>query len=626
MVEIGNPKLGAVMMSGNEAMARGALEAGVRFCTAYPGTPSTEIMESLIAASDQWKIYTEWSTNEKVALEAAVGASWMGIPALCSMKSLGLNVAADFLLNINLSGTGPGGLVIIVCDDPQGHSSSNEQDSRFYAKAAYLPLIEPSSCQDAKDVIPFAFAISQRYEVPVIVRSTTRLSHSRALVQTGKLTKRVEGSRQALPERLYNVPHPHRKHQELDAKMSEIHREFEQSEFNSVKEGVDSETVIIASGVGYRYVLEALDLLDIKSVDAVKLVTTYPEPQKSMLKWTRDKKRILFVEEVDPFIEDQILALFAEFELSGPAFYGKRTGAVPFSGELNTDIVMRAVACAAEVDNDNTENGKQEEREKAKSLLIPRPLTFCAGCTHRNVYWAIKKVKKRIKENILVAGDIGCYSLGVFYDETMETMQAMGSGIGVANGLGQLHRYGLNSKVIAVAGDSTFFHSCIPALVNARHKNANLTFLVLDNKTTAMTGFQAHPGAKQGIRNDTMVSIRSIVEAIGPDLLVEVDGTEIQEITKAIQSAIETGGLKVILIDSVCRLEDKTRSSVEVFVDDEKCQGSKCKICVSDFGCTALSWDLEKDRATIITHTCVHCGACIAVCPHGAIEGRNLDE
>ncbi|MGY5852959.1 MAG: indolepyruvate ferredoxin oxidoreductase subunit alpha [Candidatus Thorarchaeota archaeon] len=630
MVDIGSLDLGTIMMSGNEAIARGALEAGVRFCTAYPGTPSTEIMEALIAVSEAQGIYTEWSTNEKVALEAAAGASWMGVPALCSMKSLGLNVAADFLLNVNLSGTGPGGLVIVVCDDPQGHSSSNEQDSRFYAKSAYLPLIEPSTCQDAKDVIPFAYDISQRYGVPVIVRSTTRLSHSRALVHTGKLEKSTSKLKQTLPEGLYNVPHPDRRHQELDEKRSEIHREFEASLFNSVRAGVDSDTVIIASGVGYRYALEAIELLGVTSVDIVKLVTTYPMPLIPLLDWTRDKKRVLFIEEVDPFVEEQALALFAELELADSnfptSFHGKRDGTVPFSGELNTDIAMRAVARIVEISNEVQEDDKQEERKKAKSLLIPRPLTFCAGCTHRNVYWAIKKIKKRMKENILVAGDIGCYSLGVFYDVTMETMQAMGSGIGVGNGLGQLHKFGMNSKVIAVAGDSTFFHSCIPALVNARHKNANLTFLVLDNKTTAMTGFQTHPGAKHGIENDTSVSIRKIVDAIDPDLLVDVDGTDIDELTNVIQSAVGAEGLKVVLIDSICRLEEKTRPAFEVFIDDEKCQGSKCKICVSDFRCTALSWDTERDRATIIEHTCIHCGACIAVCPHGAIQGRDLDE
>ncbi|MHA1637047.1 MAG: hypothetical protein ACTSUB_03430, partial [Candidatus Thorarchaeota archaeon] len=338
-----NPERKESLMSGNEALARGALEAGIGFCTSYPGTPSTEIATTLMKDAAKYNIYVEWSTNEKVALEACAGASWLGVPSLCTMKSLGLNVAADFLLNVNLSGTGPGGLVLIVCDDPRGHSSSNEQDSRFYAKAALLPLLEPSTCQMAKDIVPYAFDISKKHQIPVLIRSTTRLSHSRALVEVGEIPKRDWKVSERLPENLYNIPNPHLKHGELDDIKSEVASDFETSGLNNLSKGEDADILIIASGVGHRYVLEAVELLNITSVDVANLVTTYPLPDTIILEWMNGKKKILFIEEINPFIEEQVLALIAELELGPFDIYGKRNGAVPWYGELNTDIVKGAI-------------------------------------------------------------------------------------------------------------------------------------------------------------------------------------------------------------------------------------------------------------------------------------------
>ncbi len=616
----------AKLLSGNEAIAYGAMEAGVAFCTSYPGTPSTEIMETLMVNAEAFALYTEWSTNEKVALEASAGASWMGIPSICSMKSLGLNVAADFLLNLNLSGSGPGGLVIVVCDDPRGHSSSNEQDSRFYAKAAKLPLIEPTDCQEAKDVMPFAFELSRRHQIPIIVRSTTRLSHSRGLVRLGDIEKHKIQANPSIPDNLFNVPNPHIKHKDLDEKLGDVLREFENSEFNSCSEEDGSNLIIIASGIGYRYAMEAIEILGINSTRVVKIVTTYPLPEKIIQDWWNGNKKILFIEEIDPFVEEQVLAIFAEFEwlnsVKEPVeFYGKRNGFVPFYGELNTDIVVDSIAKVLDIQmpfRDDVGNARKE----AKDLLIERPLTFCAGCTHRNVYYAIKRVKHRLKDKIIVAGDIGCYSLGVFYDQTMDTMQAMGSGIGVATGLGQLQRFDQDNKILAVAGDSTFYHSCIPGLINARHKNADLTFLILDNSTTAMTGFQEHPGSATQSKNSKIVSIAKIVKAIEPDLFEEVNSEEIDSLIDSIHRAVDQPGLKVLHLKGICRLEAARSESIirKVEIDTGNCKGSTCKICVSDFGCTGLRWINEDDRPEIVDHICIHCGACISVCPNNAIR------
>jgi len=608
------------IMSGNEAIAHGALEAGVGFVASYPGTPSTEIVTNLLRVADELDIHVEWSTNEKVAMEAAAAASWVGIPALCSMKSLGLNVASDFLLNLNLSGSGKGGLVIVVCDDPRGHSSSNEQDSRFYAKAAKIPMFEPSSYQEAKDVTRAAFLLSQKYQVPVLIRSTTRLSHSRGLVRKGDISK-IKKKAGALQERLYNVPTPHLRHRDLLEKMENVALEFESSGFNQITNIKENRLLVITSGISSLYSQEAIQALTSENVGHMNIVTTYPLPKKILLDVMQRTDRILFVEENDPFIEDEIRSLSAELEET-PHFYGKRTGHIPRYGEMNTDIVLNAIAKLT----GQEDSLKQESR--SSDLLVERPLTFCAGCTHRNFYWAIRTVKKRLGGKLVVAGDIGCYSLGVFYDEAMDTMQAMGSGIGVASGLGQLKKFRFDSKVVAVAGDSTFFHACLPGLINARHKNADLTFVILDNATTAMTGFQTHPGSESQTKSMNRVQIEGLVKAVEPDFYAVGDATDIKSLADLLHSTVKKMGLKVLLLDSICRLEEVKRKSGQVSVtsvtiDRELCKGEKCKICARDFGCPALSWDAEEKYPVVLEHVCVLCGACIAVCPHNAIvEGE----
>lgn len=603
------------LMSGNEAIAQGAVEAGIGFCASYPGTPSTEITSTLYRLAHEHDIYVEWSVNEKVALEAAAGASWAGIPSISAMKSLGMNVASDFLLNLNLSGSGDGGLVIVVCDDPRGHSSSNEQDSRFYAKAAQLPLLEPSTYQEAKEVVPYAVQLSQEFEVPVIIRSTTRLSHSSGLVNLGVVPKRNWSP--SLPKRvLYNVPNPHLKHRDLLEKMKEISKKFMHSKWNKVPSVKDTGLLIVTSGVCHRYSKEAIQILEAENVDTLNIVTTYPMPENLITDSLKKARSILFVEEVDPFIEDEVRSLVAEGNEQFK-FYGKRDGSLPAFGEMTTDIIIDALAKIV---------GKKTERKKVTypHYLAARPLTFCAGCTHRNFYWALRKVRKRMGDNLFVAGDIGCYSLGVFYDESMNSMQAMGSGIGVASGLGQLERFGLDGKIVAVAGDSTFFHACLPGLVNARHKNADMTFVILDNATTAMTGFQTHPGSKHQEGRLHRIAIEDIVTAIHPDYFAKGDANNIPELIDLLHATIKKRGLKVLLLDSICQLEEARKSLLDthtrIIIDYDFCRGEKCRICASDFGCPAIGWNSVIGQPIILDNLCIQCGACIDICPHNAIK------
>ncbi|MBD3407809.1 MAG: hypothetical protein GF411_16945 [Candidatus Lokiarchaeota archaeon] len=606
------------LMSGNIAFARGSISAGIGFCTGYPGTPSTEIIETLMLYQSKTNNIIEWAVNEKVALEAAAGASWMGIPSVCVMKSLGLNVASDFLLNLNLSGTGTGGLVIIVCDDPKGHSSSNEQDSRFYAKAANIPLLEPSTPQEAYDVMDFALKLSQDFQIPVLIRSTTRLSHSSALVKTENISSGKWIAHQNLPKGLYNVPHPDLRHLDLLGRIEKIREQFNSFTLNTIP--IDwNDIVIISTGVCQKYVEEAQLYIE-EAVSLLGLVTTFPLPDKLVRQALEEAKTIIFFEETDSFVEDEFRAI-ASTQDHTCRIEGKRTNLVPAHGEMNVDVVLESLREFVTLMKQPT---MPEGIHDAEKHLISRPLTFCAGCTHRNVFYALSRVRKRLKGNLIVTGDIGCYSLGVFYNDVLESMQAMGSGIGTASGIGQLSKFGLESKVVSVAGDSTFFHACIPALIDARHHNADLTFLILNNATTAMTGFQSHPGSMKIGEMKHMVRIPDIVQSIKPDVFTRIDSTDVSQLTDLIYSTIKESGLKVLLLDGVCRLEEKRRQkqgdASRIIVKSELCRGTDCKICVRDYGCTAITWNKQTEKAEILQYQCVRCGSCISVCPHGAIE------
>jgi indolepyruvate ferredoxin oxidoreductase alpha subunit len=615
---------------GNEAMARGAIEAGVQVCAAYPGNPSSEIIGSLSQVGERLGIYVEWSVNEKVALEVAAAASFAGLRGLSAMKQNGLNVASDFLFNLNLSGS-KGGLVLVVCDDPSALSSSNEEDSRAFAKLGDLPLLEPATFQEAKEMVRWAFDLSEDLGLPCLVRSVTRVSHARGNVQLDELPKtrrmaHFDTSRPILP-----VPVP-ATHRALHEKLKKARERFERSPFNVYRGPERPELLVVTSGAGWMYSVEALVNLGLEGrVGIVKVGTTWPLPEDFLVEQLGRSDRILFVEEVDPFLENNVKALCAQRggDLGGKAFLGKASGALPDLGEMTPDIVTKAVQAALEVSHTPRPAAYAREAAEAASIFAPfRQLGFCAGCPHRATYWAIKQALVMDGRDGFVLGDIGCYALGFgpagFFQ--LRTLHAMGSGAGLANGFGQLGRFGLHQPVLAVCGDSTFYHAAIPALVNARYNMADFVMLILDNSATAMTGFQPHPGTGRSAMGQEVpaIDIAAVCAALGVPVQVE-DPFRVRETTEAIHRLLqERNGVRVLVLRQECALVRGKREKAvhRMRVDQALCLGQACgcnRLCTRVFKCPGLVWDPGTGKARIDEAICTACGVCADICPQGAI-------
>ncbi|MEE8372758.1 MAG: thiamine pyrophosphate-dependent enzyme [Dehalococcoidia bacterium] len=616
-----------VLMMGNEAIARGAIEAGVDFCAAYPGTPSSEIPESLARVAEHFGLYAEWSTNEIVALEAATAASLAGLRAIVAMKQNGVNVCADFLMTVNLSGT-KGGLVIAACDDPSAISSSNEQDSRNFARFADLPLLEPATFQEAKDMTKWAFELSEKIGLPCILRSVTRISHSRGNVELGEIPERT---RTAHFEGAYIsgafVPI---QHSALHQKLAQAQEEFESSEFNWYAGPEDARFVVMTSGSGWLYSREAVAALGLENeVGILKLGTTWPLPERYVIEHLKRAKEVLIVEETDPFLEQNVKVLLAEQPETQDRIevYGAKSGHLPGFGDINQDKVARALATIKGLEyRTRDEQYAKKAGELALPGLPPRMPTFCPGCPHRASLWAIKAALKLDGRNGFVTGDIGCYSLGAgpagFWQ--LKTLHCMGAGTGLASGFGQLGRFGFDQPVVAVCGDSTFFHAAIPGLINARFNNSNVLMVVLDNGGTAMTGFQPHPSSGRDAvgKPAPVVEIEEICKAIGVDVAVR-DPFEVDQAIEDLYDMLQNDGAKVMVFRRRCYLvEAKEKGKRRVYVNAEKCIGDDCgcaRFCSRVFNCPGLIWDHDAQRARIDEVVCTGCGVCATLCPRGAI-------
>jgi indolepyruvate ferredoxin oxidoreductase alpha subunit len=639
MSKLLSPAKTEVLLMGNEAIARGALEAGVSVVSGYPGTPSSEVIERLSEVARERKLYVEWSTNEKVALEVAAAASFSGLRSMCVMKQNGVNVASDFLLHLSSSGT-RGGIVLVECEDPGALSSVNEGESRYFARMLEVPLLEPSSFQEAKDLTKWAFELSEKIRNVVILRSVTRMSHASGNVICGKLPEKSRTARfvcdgsfmDPLSGPVVSTPVVI-KHNLQQKKLQTAVELFETSPFNSYFGPKSPELLIITSSACFLYSREAIDILGLqKRVGILKLSCTWPVPQKLLKKYLRLTDKIMIVEEVLPFLEENIkVAAMGMLKDTGiKIFYGKMDKTVPSVGELNPDLVAAALGKIMKVKYKSLPVGYKRAIKKVAPLIPPREQTFCPGCPHRASFWNINTALKLDGRDGILCGDIGCYAMAALWPaigfNTVRTLHSMGSGTGLASGFAKLVAFGLDKPVLAVCGDSTFYHAVIPALINAQHNRADITFIVLDNAGTAMTGFQPHPGLNVSAMGEAVpaVDIAKICEAIGAKVAVS-DPFDLEGTSKILTSFMaERGSLKVLIMRQICALspEKKGKKKYQMKVNEELCLGESCgcnRLCTRIFRCPALTWDRKKKKALIDEVICAGCGVCYSICPQKAI-------
>jgi indolepyruvate ferredoxin oxidoreductase alpha subunit len=619
------------LLMGNEAIARGALEAGIGVATAYPGNPSSEIIETLAGVAREQNIYVEWSVNEKVALEIAAGASLSGVRAMSAMKQNGLNVALDFLSNLSLSGVNRG-LLLVVCDDPAGISSTNEQDSRHVAKALDLPLLEPATFQEAKEMTRWAFELSEEIANVCILRSVTRISHARGGVVLGELPRLEKKAYFDTSRKPYAaVAIASRLHQALHQNLAKIRQIYESSPFNWYVGPQDPELLIITCGSGWLYSVEAVEVLGMeKQIGILKLGTTWPLPGELVSKHMLPAEKVLIVEEIDAFLESNVKELSADLIPREPwKFYGKGSGHINPFGEINPDIVTKAIAGILDIRYESRDaEYQQKSQEIIKEYVPPRELQFCAGCPHRATYWAVKDALKLDGREAVLVGDIGCYSLGLLSTGFFQirTVHSMGSGAGLASGLGKLDQLGFNQPVLAACGDSTFFHAAIPALVNGVHNQSDFILIFFDNAGTAMTGFQPHPGTDRDAVGDPVpvIDVERLCHGLGVPVVV-TDPYDIKGTTqKALDILRDEGRTRVLVTRRECALITSRREKplYKVYVNSDKCIGEACgcdRFCTRVFRCPGLIWDTDASRGRIDEAICTGCGVCVDICPRSAI-------
>ncbi len=587
------------LLMGNEAIALGAFEAGVEVVAAYPGTPSTEIPETAARFAKQYGAYVEFSTNEKVALEVGIGASWAGKRALVTMKHVGVNVASDSLMTLAYTGVN-GGFVLVSADEPDCHSSQNEQDNRIFARFANIPCLDPSSPQESRDMTIFAYDLSEKYSVPVILRPTTRVCHGRGDVELGEINiQKREGKFSKDFSRYVTVPsHARILHKKLLEKMDKITEYIEQSNLNYVIPG-KGKTGVIVIGASFNYLMESLQILNTK-LPILKIGVSHPLTKNTVLSFIKDLEKVIIIEELEPVIENDVKIIIAENQLNLKV-YGKNL--FPRTGEFSTDLVTEILSKFLRINI-------TKEQSKCVPVPVRMPL-LCAGCPHRSTYYAIKKVTRG---KAIFPSDIGCYTLGYSRPlQTVDTCIAMGSSFGVACGFAKT----VKEPIVATLGDSTFFHAGIPPLINAKYNNSKIVAVILDNLTTAMTGHQPHPGTQLTAMGESAspVSIEKLIS--GMDIPVEVvDAYNIKSIEEALKRALESETVYAIISRGPCVLLKGLEKKPVYKVDVTKCRS--CKACIKLSGCPALEF---KDGHSYVNPTlCTGCGLCAYICPVEAIS------
>lgn len=588
-----------LLMTGNEAIARGAYEAGVRFASAYPGTPSTEILENVATYKED--IVAEWATNEKVALEAAIGGSIAGARTMASMKHVGVNVAADPLFTFSYTGVN-GGMVLITADEPGMHSSQNEQDNRNYAKFAKIAMFEPSTSQEAKDMLKEAFEISEKYDTPVLFRVTTRLCHSKGIVECSDRVEVPIKEYIKNPKKNLTVPaHARVRRIEIDDRMSKLLEYSNNTHLNNYEIN-DTKIGIVASGMCYTYAKEVFK----DDASYMKLGFTNPLPMEKIKEFASKVDNVYVIEENDPFIEEQLKA-------NNIKCHGKDI--FPSYGELTPDVIRKSVF------------GKTNDTiDYNKDLVVNRPPGLCAGCPHRGFFYELGK-----RKNVMITGDIGCYTLGFAPPyNAMDTTICMGASLSSGHGAQKVFNMKENNKirVVGVLGDSTFFHTGINSLLDVVYNKGNSISVILDNRITGMTGHQQNPGTGYTLQGDVTseVNIEELVKACGVKHIRTINPNNLSQVKETLDWAFNLEEPSVIITRWPCALKKFSKQDIEEFnnpftskcsVNTDKCIG--CKLCMK-IGCPAISFKSEEKMVSIDSNKCVGCEVCSQVCPKDAIS------
>ena len=583
------------LLSGDEAIARGAYESGVRVATGYPGTPSSEILENLARYKE---VYVEWSVNEKVALETAIGASLTGVRSIATMKHVGLNVAADPLMTLSYVGV-KGGLVVISADDPGMHSSQNGQDNRNFAKFAKIPLIEPSDSQEAKTFLSLALEISEEYDTPVLFRITTRIAHAKGIVSLGRPARKKEDPFFTKnPQKYVQVPvYARVRRLFVEERLNRLKRLSNQIKINRIEWG-SRDLGIITHGVSYQYAREVF-----KEPSFLKLGMSYPLPEEIIFKFAEEVKKIMVVEEGDSFLEEGIRALGVKVI---------DEDLTPRVGELRPDLLL---ATKRKLYPDSTTFVPFDSEVPQSPKLPSRPPLMCPGCPHRGLFYVLSRLK------LVVTGDIGCYSLAVFPPlKAMDTIICMGAGVGNVHGL---EKASSKQEAVAVIGDSTFFHSGMTGLLDIVYNKGSATVIILDNGVTAMTGGQDHPGTGLTLKGDRtkVTSLEAVARALGVRRVRVIDPYDLKLTEKVVREELAAQEPSVVISRRVCILVEKENKR-SLTVDHQKC--TNCGVCLR-LGCPALGKE-PTGKINIDPYLCTGCELCSQVCKFEAVKETDVSK
>lgn len=597
-------------LMGNEAIGKACIAAGVNVVAGYPGTPSTEVLET-IAKENDGSIYVEWSVNEKAAMEVAAGAAYSGARTLVTMKQVGLNVASDPLMSLEYVGV-QGGMVVLVADDPGPISSQTEQDTRTFAEYSKVPCFDPSDAKEAYEMIFEAFELSEKYNTPVFMRPTTRVCHSYQSIDVRDYAEyedhRPDGFVKDSKRWVIFPKLSYANHAKIEERNVGLSDEFSSDERNTVTAGTVRKG-IVAQGISYANVKDILDNTEGQKPALLKISTPFPFPEKLACKFLKSVDEVLVIEELDPYIERHLLQVCGKYGVN-VKITGKLTGHVARSGENMPDLVQKYIS--------DFMGWELPSFEKMNTPELPvRPPVLCAGCPHRASFYAVKKAMKG-KETIF-AGDIGCYTLGNAMPlDMVDTCLCMGAGLGIAQGVGRVKP---DTKCFAFVGDSTFFASAITGVVNAVYNQADMTLIVLDNSTTAMTGHQPHPGTGHTMMGEftDKINIENILRGIGVETVVRQDPFKLDEAVRVVKKVADEPGVKAIIFEAPCCVLFKPETPYEVDLD--KCVD--CKMCIREIGCPGVV--LKDGHVAVDPALCNGCGLCSQICPCDAI-GKAVKE